>query len=109
MSFQSMLASANAAWIASAPISMADLPSKRPNGCRPTPIMATSFISASSASGRREGKGHDLVALVVGGKRHHGQLDVHAELQLRGVAFGEAPLDADHVTELDQTHPEGDK
>src|SRR6516165_11253228 len=47
MSFQSTPASASARRIASAPISIADLPSNRPNGCRPTPITATSFISAA--------------------------------------------------------------
>ena len=43
MSFHSMPASASASRMASTPISMADLPSKRPNGCSPTPMMATSF------------------------------------------------------------------
>src|SRR5215212_9557857 len=37
-------ASATAAKIASTPISIADLPSNRPNGCSPTPMMATSFM-----------------------------------------------------------------
>src|SRR5215212_4159752 len=36
-------ASATAAKMASTPISIADLPSNRPNGCSPTPMMATSF------------------------------------------------------------------
>ena len=48
MSFHSTPASATAAKMASTPISIADLPSNRPNGCRPTPMMATSFIEASS-------------------------------------------------------------
>src|ERR1700739_4430712 len=33
--------------MASPAISIADLPSNRPNGCRPTPMMATSFMSAT--------------------------------------------------------------
>src|SRR6185312_3604459 len=37
-------ASATAAKMASTPISIADLPSNRPNGCSPTPMMATSFM-----------------------------------------------------------------
>src|ERR1700730_12803982 len=44
MSFQPTPASASASPIASAAICMADLPSKRPNGCRPTPMIATSFV-----------------------------------------------------------------
>ena len=40
----SMPASVTAAKIASTPIAIADLPSKRPNGCRPTPMMATSLV-----------------------------------------------------------------
>src|SRR5690242_4725566 len=44
MSFHSTPASATAAKMASTPISMADLPSKRPNGCSPTPMIATSLV-----------------------------------------------------------------
>src|SRR6478609_2364108 len=65
-------ASATAAKIASTPISIADLPSKRPNGCRPTPMMATSFIGGSSLDGLASER-DDLVAVVVGGERNHGQ------------------------------------
>ena len=43
-SFHSTPASATAAKMASTPISIADLPSNRPNGCSPTPMIATSFI-----------------------------------------------------------------
>src|SRR6201990_2134187 len=43
-SFQSTPASATAAKMASTPISIAVLPSNLPNGCRPTPMMATSFM-----------------------------------------------------------------
>ena len=53
MSLHCTPASATAAKMASTPICMADLPSNRPNGCRPTPMMATSFISCSSV-GRPE-------------------------------------------------------
>src|ERR1700757_4538512 len=47
MSFHSTPASASASRIASAAISIADLPSKRPNGCKPTPMTATSFMRAA--------------------------------------------------------------
>src|ERR1700728_1903220 len=48
MSFQSTPASANANWMASAPICIAVL-SNLPNGCRPTPMMATSLLISSSS------------------------------------------------------------
>src|ERR1044072_3380684 len=51
MSFHSTPASATAAKMASTPISMADLPSKRPNGCSPTPMTATSLVMVSSLVG----------------------------------------------------------
>src|SRR5215207_1222291 len=96
MSFHSTPALATAAKMASTPIAIADLPSKRPNGCRPTPMMATSFISLI-LSRPAEGERHKLVALDIGGERNHGQLDLHAELQLGGVVLGEPAFDADHV------------
>src|SRR3954471_23903838 len=46
-SFHSTPASATAAKMASTPISIADLPSNRPNGCSPTPMIATPFIATS--------------------------------------------------------------
>src|ERR1700739_1621817 len=54
----------------------------------------------SSALHRTEGERHDLVALVVGGERDHGQLDVHAELKLCRIVLGESPLDADPINSL---------
>ena len=47
-----------------------------------------------------EGVGQDLGAVVVGGERHHRQLDLGARLDLLGVGDREAALDAHHVTEL---------
>src|SRR5512143_3318793 len=108
MSFHSILASSSAAWIASAPISIAVL-SNRPNGCRPTPMIATSFMADSSLSQWPEGERHNLVALVVGVQRDHGQLDVHSELEPGRVVLGEPALDGDHVVELDEAHPERDE
>src|SRR5215831_11994413 len=105
-SFQSTPASWSAAWIASAPIWMQVL-SNRPNGWRPTPMMATSSMSQLlSHSGWGEGEGEDLVAFVVGVQRDPGELDGHAEIEFVGIALGEASLDANDVVELDETDPE---
>src|SRR6185437_9741812 len=71
MSFQSTPASVSAAWIASAPISIAVL-SNRPNGWSPTPMMATSFVMGCSSLDRLEGERDEFIALVIGGERNHG-------------------------------------
>src|SRR3954447_12475704 len=105
MSFHSTPASTTAEKMASTPISIADLPSKRPNGCRPTPMMATSFMRQSSLD-RFQGERDDFVAVVVSGERNHRQLDVHAELQLGRVLFGEPAFDTDDVLELNQPDAE---
>ena len=55
-----------------------------------------------SSADRLEGEGDDLVAVVIGGERHHRQLDLLAELQLRRIVLGEPALDPDDVVELDQ-------
>src|ERR1700684_1279072 len=104
MSFQATPASFNANWMASAPICIAVF-SNLPKGCRPTPMMATSLVMSDS-SDRLEREGDDLVAVSVGGERDHGELDLLSELQLGRIVFGQPALDADHVTELNQTHPE---
>src|ERR1044072_1642793 len=100
MSFHSTPASVSADWIASAPICMAVL-SNRPNGCRPTPMIATSFellIDFSTlVPDRLESEGDGLGAVLVGGERQHRQLDLLAELQFRRVVLGEAALHADDV------------
>jgi len=70
--------------------------------------MATSFIGGSSLD-RLEGERDDLAAIVVGGERHHGQLDVHTELEFRRVVFGQAALDADDVFQLYQPDTEGNE
>src|SRR6478735_9660328 len=108
-SVHSTPASATAAKMASTPISMADLPSNRPNGCRPTPMIATSFVIFGILSGPARGERDDLAAIVVGGVRHHGQLDVHTELEFRRVVFGQAALDADDVFQLYQPDTEGNE
>src|SRR2546423_3391587 len=82
-------------------------------------MMATSFMLAVSFRRRcrqsyersdgLEGERDDLVAFLVGGERHHGQLDVLAELQLGRIVLGEPTLDADHVIELHQTDTERDE
>src|SRR5437879_13573831 len=116
MSFQSTPASPSADWMASAPICIAVF-SNLPNGCRPTPMMATSLVISGSflrpASPRSrspldrlERERDDLVAVGIGGERHHGELDLLAELQLGRVVLGQPALDPDHVAELHQTHTE---
>src|ERR1700730_5733614 len=82
-------------------------------------MMATSFIVEVSFRWRcrqsyeesdgLEGERNDLVALVIGGQRHHGQLDVHAELELGRVILGQPAFDADHVLELHQADAERDE
>src|SRR6202000_3242024 len=79
MSFHPTPASVSAVWMASAPICIAVL-SNLPKGCRPTPMMATSLvISGSFFLDRLEGERDDLVAVCVGGKGQHGELDLLAE------------------------------
>src|SRR6476661_1394741 len=69
--------------------------------------MATSFVIFGILSGPARGERDDLAAIVVGGVRHHGQLDVHTELEFRRVVFGQAALDADDVFQLYQPDTEG--
>ena len=61
--------------MASAPMSMADLVPNRPNGCRPTPMIATSSMSDLPTVGdRRERERHDLGAVLLRPERHDHQL-----------------------------------
>src|SRR5271155_6284137 len=88
MSFHSTPASVSASWMASAAISIADLPSKRPNGCRPAPIIATSFMSVDPLPRKREAPPHRCLALH---RRRRGSRDSSRFLQ-----FGDAvPAHAD--------------
>src|SRR4051812_11484787 len=104
-SVQSMPASAHAPRTASAPISIADFGPNRPNGWSPTPMMATSCISISSAlSDGLEGVDEDLGAVGLDAEGHDRELHVHPELQLRRVALGQASFDPDLVAELHQAH-----
>src|SRR5688572_9076568 len=105
-SFQVMPASAQAARTASAPMSSADLSPKRPKGCRPTPMMATSSICSSSD--RLEGEGHHGAVVVLPERDDH-EPDHHAEVQFLGVGLGQAGLDPDLVTELDEADAVGPK
>src|SRR6185312_17384180 len=70
-------------------------------------MIATSLMRTPLALHRAEGERHNIVAVIVGGERDHGQLDVHAELKLLGIVFGEPALDANHVVELNEADPEG--
>src|SRR6478735_7112000 len=69
-------------------------------------MMATSLVTAESFLNRLEGEGDEFVALVVGGERNHGQLDVHAELQFLRIVLGQPALDADDVVELNEPDAE---
>src|SRR6476619_3811956 len=76
-------------------------------------MMATSFVIDVSSLNRLEGERDDLVAVLVGGERDHGQLDLLAELELRRVVLGQPALDADHCVlpqaELHQADAERDE
>src|SRR5689334_4004294 len=100
-------ASANAARIATAPISMPVVSPKRPNGCNPTPTTATSMLMSISCSGDGpERERHDLVAVVVGAERHEHQFHLHAVDERGGVALGETRLHLHLARELDVPHAE---
>src|SRR4029453_2510972 len=110
MSRHATPASARARRMAIAPISIPVTSPKRPNGCRPTPTIATSTprppyarssVGPGSADGP-EGEGDDLVPRVVGGERPEHELHVHADPQ--PVRFREARLDPHLVAELHVPH-----
>src|SRR5262245_8266861 len=93
MSFHSTPASSSAFRIATAPISIPDTPANRPNGCSPTPMIATSIpIAALPSVDGSERERHDLVAIIVGAERHHDELHLHPLHELLGVVLGEAGL-----------------
>src|SRR5215831_11295310 len=89
MSRHSTPASARARRMAIAPMSIPVRSAKRPNGCNPTPTIATSTASpppGRSYAGARatewlECEGHDLVAIVVGAEWHQHELHVDADPQ----------------------------
>src|SRR4029078_7903830 len=82
-SVHSTPASATAAKMASTPISMADLPSKRPNGCSTPPMMAASWVMCEAFRlNPLEGECDDLFALAVWSEGRHSQFDLHAESKL---------------------------
>src|SRR4249920_319579 len=97
MSRHSTPASARARRMAIAPMSIPVRSLKRPNGCNPTPTIATSICCpprrpSARAADRPECERHDLVAIAVGAKRHQYELHVHADLQ--ALDLSEARLDA---------------
>src|SRR3954454_20671156 len=104
-------ASARARRIATAPMSMPDIPSKRPNGCSPTPMIATSSISASrlSACDGAKREGHDLGAVVLGAERHDDQLHLGPGHELLRVVGGEPGLDLELARQLDVADAVGDE
>src|SRR5262245_24403996 len=87
MSRHATPASASARRMAIAPMSIPVRSPKRPNGCSPTPTIATSTSvppRARSCAGAGladgpEGERHDLVAVVVSPERYQHQLHVHAD------------------------------
>src|SRR5215472_12906127 len=103
MSRHSTPASARARRIAIAPISIAVTPANRPNGCKPTPMMATSATSIPVSSlvcalgdgcsaDRAKREGHDFVPVLVGAVRHDHELHLHAVLQPIGTGLRETRL-----------------
>src|SRR5712692_2573776 len=71
----SIPASPSARRTASAPMWIADFPEKRPNGWRPPPTIATSYIVCTSCDGHERVEPH-VVSFLVGGERD----DRHLEL-----------------------------
>src|SRR4051794_35083958 len=100
-------ASARARRIATAPMSMPDMPSKRPNGCSPTPMMATSSIATPLSAGRREREGHDLGAVVVGAERYDDQLHLAPRHELLRVGGREPGFHLELARQLDIADAEG--
>src|SRR5262245_4212041 len=115
MSFHSTPASSSARRIATAPISMPDTPANRPNGCSPTPMIATSIpmgrsllggvpasltLAPISTSHRPERERHDLVAILIGAERHHDELHLHPLREHLGIRLGEARLHLHLAREL---------
>src|SRR5262245_43993418 len=104
-------ASARARRMAIAPMSIPVRSAKRPNGCSPTPTVATSTASpplqrsneGARAAGGPECERHDLVAIVVGTERHQHELHFHARPQ--ACRLGETRLDPDSVGELHVADP----
>src|SRR5262249_41871726 len=106
-SFHPMPASAQAARIASAPICSADLGPKRPNGWRPTPMIATSYmLSPAGSLYRPEGVGEHRGGVGVGAERDDDKLELHAEPYLLRIADRQPPFDPDLVSELDEADAE---
>ena len=100
-SFHSAPASASAARIASAPMSMADLAPKRPKGCRPTPMMATSSMSALPRA--RPAAKAKVMTSVPSGSVRNGTITSSTSMPMRsfvGVALGQPALDPHLVAEL---------
>src|SRR5215831_8639359 len=107
MSRHSMPASFRASRTASAPISIADLPGNRPNGCRPTPMIATSGTGASGRVSRGqvvrdEGGDHYLVAGLVSAEGQDGEGDLLADPRLAGAEPGQPGLHAQLADQLDE-------
>src|SRR5260370_12071576 len=93
-----MPASFRASRTASAPISIADLPGSLPNGCRPTPMIATSGTGLSLRLGCGHVVGgecgdHYLVAHLLGAEREHDDADL---LPAPRLAVPPPPLPALH-------------
>src|SRR4051812_37945486 len=109
MSRHSTPASASARRIATAPMSIAVMSLKRPNGCSPTPMMATSSLLMRSSLHRCECERHDFVAGVVGVERYEHELHRHPDLEHRGIRLGEPGLDLHFAGQLDVADRERDE
>src|SRR5215468_2049815 len=111
MSRHSTSASARARRMATAPMSMPVTPGKRPNGCNPTPMMATSMSVLSPvrppqpSAGGPERERHDLVPVVVRAEGHHDELHLHPDAEDVRVRLREACLDLHLTGQLDVSHP----
>src|SRR2546423_776753 len=102
-------ASASARRIATAPISIAVVSPNRPNGCSPTPMMATSSTAVPLSADRLEGEGQHVVSVLVRAERNDDKFHLHSDAQAPGVRLGEPALDFDFVRELDVTDAVGNE
>src|SRR5690606_9805896 len=102
-------ASERASLTASAPISSADLPAKRPNGCRPTPTIATSMVSPLRVGldDGLEGEDGPLAALLVLSERHDRQFHHLADGESLRRRLRQTGLDPERTRQLHVADGEG--
>src|SRR5215468_7174720 len=108
MSVQRSPAPASAIRAANAPMRNADFPGKRPNGWRPTPMMARSGMGRlQSDGGGGERERHDDGVGVLVTERHDDQSHRTADGQVIRAAVDEHALHSQLAGNLDEPHVPG--